>query len=95
MSEVISKAVTALAAKFAGGFDGAAKFVVTGEGAIMVDSAGVRAGDEAADVTLTASAEDFEAMLRGDLPPAKAYMTGKLAVAGDLGMAMKLGAALA
>jgi hypothetical protein len=32
MSDVISKAVEALSARLADGFDGSAKFVITGEG---------------------------------------------------------------
>ena len=54
MSEMIDAAVKALSAKLTGGFDGVAKFVIPGEGAIMLDPAGIRAGDEPADVTLTA-----------------------------------------
>ena len=94
MSKVIEMAVTALAGRFSGGFDGVAKFVVPGEGAIMVDGAGVRAGDEEADVTLTASVEVFEQLLAGDLSAASAFMTGKLTVEGSMGLAMKLGAIL-
>ena len=94
MSDVISAAVTSLNAKMDGGFDGLAKFVIEGEGSVMVDSGGARAGDEDADVTLTASAETFEAMMTGDLNPTAAFMTQKLAVDGDMGLAMKLGAAL-
>lgn len=95
MSDVIAQAVVALAAKFSGGYDGVAKFVMIGEGSIMVDGAGVRAGDEEADVTLTASVDDFQAMFEGDLSPTTAFMTGKLKVDGSMGLAMKLGAALA
>ena len=94
MSTVIDGAVEALAARLAGGFDGVAKFVIPGEGAIMVDGAGVRAGDEEADVTLTASVEVFEQLLAGDLSAASAFMTGKLAVEGSMALAMKLGAVL-
>jgi putative sterol carrier protein len=95
MSDVINAAVAALQAKMADGFDGVAKFVITDEGSIMIDGSGVRAGDEAADVTLTASAEVFKAILDGDLNPTTAFMTGKLSVDGSMGMAMKLGSALA
>lgn len=95
MSKVIEGAVEALGARLSGGFDGVAKFVIEGEGAIMVDGAGVRAGDEAADVTLTASREVFENIMAGDLSAASAFMTGKLAVEGSMGLAMKLGQALA
>ncbi|MDX5403773.1 MAG: SCP2 sterol-binding domain-containing protein [Rhodobacterales bacterium] len=95
MSEVIDAAVAALNEKMGGaGFDGTAKFVIEGEGAVMVDSAGARAGDEDADVTLTASAETFEAMMSGDMNPTAAFMSGKLAVDGDMGMAMQLGSVL-
>ncbi|MFE3836494.1 SCP2 sterol-binding domain-containing protein [Pseudogemmobacter sonorensis] len=94
MSEIVDKAVEKLAVKLEGGFDGVAKFVITGEGAIMLDASGVRAGDEEADVTLTASAEVFQGILEGDVNPTTAFMTGKLKVDGSMGLAMKLGAAL-
>jgi putative sterol carrier protein len=93
MSEIIDAAVAVLSEKVQG-FDGVAKFVVTGEGAIMVDADGVRAGDEAADVTLTADAETFRAILDGDMNPTAAFMSGKLTVDGSMGLAMQLGASL-
>jgi len=94
MSDVVEAAVAALNEKVGGGFDGTAKFVIEGEGAVMIDSDGARAGDEDADVTLTASADNFEAMMAGELNPTTAFMTGKLSVDGDMGAAMKLGATL-
>ncbi len=94
MSEVITEAVRALSAKMPDGFDGSAKFVIEGEGAIMLDSSGVRAGDDEAEVTMTASADVFRAILDGDMNPTMAFMQGKLSVDGSMGMAMKLGSAL-
>lgn len=94
MSSVIEAAVAALQEKVPGGFDGVAKFVLTGEGAVMIDQSGVRAGDEEADVTLTADATVFKAILDGELNPTTAFMTGKLSVDGSMGLAMKLGSAL-
>lgn len=94
MSDIINAAVAALSDKISG-FDGSAKFVVEGAGAIMVDGAGVRAADEEADVTLTADAETFQAILTGDMNPTAAFMQGKLTVDGDMSKAMALGAALA
>lgn len=94
MSDVIDAAVETLNAKIDGGFDGLAKFVIEGEGAIIVDSDGARAADDEADVTLTADTETFQSMMSGDLNPTAAFMTGKLSVDGDMGLAMKLGAVL-
>jgi putative sterol carrier protein len=93
MSDIITAAVTALSAKISS-FDGVAKFVITGEGAIMMDPAGVRAGDEPADVTMTAAADVFKGILSGDVNPTMAFMTGKLTVDGSMGLAMKLAGAL-
>ncbi|PVA06900.1 SCP2 sterol-binding domain-containing protein [Thalassorhabdomicrobium marinisediminis] len=96
MSDVLSEAVTVLNAKMAGEeFDGTAKFDVEGEGAIMIDSAGARVADEEADVTLSSDTETFRAILEGEQNPTSAFMTGKLAVDGDMGVAMKLAGVLA
>jgi len=94
VSDLIDKAVAALSDRMEGGLDGSAKFVIPGEGSIMIDGGGVRAGDEDADVTLTADAETFQSLLSGELNPTAAFMTGKLMVDGDMGTAMQLGAVL-
>ncbi|AUM73707.1 SCP2 sterol-binding domain-containing protein [Paracoccus jeotgali] len=94
MSNVIPGAVAALNEKLGGFADGTAKFVIKDEGSIMVDSEGARAGDEEADVTLTASRETFEGLLDGSVNPTMAYMSGKLGIDGNIGLAMKLGSAL-
>ncbi len=96
MSNVIEKAVTALNERLAGaGFDAVAKFVLEGAGNIVIDGEGAREGDDTADVTLTAPADVFEQILAGDLNPTAAFMSGKLAVDGDMGVAMRLGGLLA
>lgn len=96
MSDVISEAVVVLNEKLAGSdIGGTAKFDIEGEGAIMMDADGARAADEDADVTLSASADTFKAILDGETNPTSAFMTGKLKVDGNMGMAMKLASALA
>ncbi|MCX7287686.1 MAG: SCP2 sterol-binding domain-containing protein [Rhodobacterales bacterium] len=94
MSQMIDAAVKVLSEKLSGGFDGVAKFVIPGEGAIMLDATGVRAGDDEADVTLTAEADVFRAILDGDMGATMAFMSGKLKVDGSMGLAMKLGSVL-
>lgn len=94
MSEMITAAVAGLGQKLPDGFDGVAKFVIPGEGTIMLDASGARAADEEADVTMTAAAEVFKGILSGDTSPTVAFMTGKLTVDGNVGLAMKLAAAL-
>ena len=93
---VIDEAVSQLATKLGGGFDGSAKFVIEGEGTVMVDGAGVREAAESdeADVTMTADADTFQDILAGNLNPTMAFMSGKLKLDGDMGTAMKLGSAL-
>lgn len=40
--------------------------------------------------TVSMSASDFEAMVAGKLNPTAAFMSGKLKIKGDMGLAMKL-----
>ena len=95
MSDVIDQAVTALNEKLSGGaFSGTAKFVIEGEGAIMLDDDGARAGDEEAEVTMTATADAFQEILDGSLNPTTAFMSGRLKIDGDMGAAMRLAPAL-
>ncbi|MEX3314876.1 SCP2 sterol-binding domain-containing protein [Sulfitobacter sp. PS-8MA] len=95
MSDIVNEAVVVLNEKLAGSdFDGTAKFDIEGEGSVMMDENGARAGDEEADVTLSAEADTFQSILEGDTNPTSAFMSGKLKIDGDMGMAMKLAAVL-
>jgi putative sterol carrier protein len=98
MSEIVAAAVKALNAQLGGeGIDGSVRFVIEGEGAVRIDAAGASAdaADAEADCTLTASAETFQSLIEGDIDPTGAFMSGKLTVDGDMGLAMKLGSLLA
>ena len=95
MSDVVAAAVEALNEKLGGnGFDGIAKFEIEDEGAIVIDEGGARASDDAADVTLIASADTFQDILAGNLDATSAFMTGRLKLDGDMGLAMRLGSVL-
>ncbi|MCR9152003.1 MAG: SCP2 sterol-binding domain-containing protein [Rhodobacteraceae bacterium] len=94
MSDVVTAAVAALSEKITGPLPGSVKFVIEDEGAVLVDEAGVRATDDEAEVTLTADAETFEGILKGDLNPTAAFMSGRLKIDGNMGLAMQLASAL-
>ncbi len=92
MSAIVAAAVDALNDKLdGGGFDGSVKFVIADEGALRIDQDGASAGDGEADCTMTADAETFQGILAGDINPTAAFMSGRLKVEGDMGLAMKLG----
>ena len=62
------------------------------EGAIMLDGAGqaVTEDDGDADTTIKIAWDDWQAMAAGQLDGMTAFMTGKLKIEGDMGVAMKL-----
>lgn len=65
-----------------------------GEGVVYIDGSGdpnvVSNDDKEADCTVNVDLEDFNALLSGDLNPMGAFMSGKLQIDGDMGVAMKL-----
>jgi putative sterol carrier protein len=96
MSDIVAAAVKALNERLSGGgIDGSVKFVIEDEGSVRIDEGGASADDGEADCTMTANAETFQSMLDGDLDPTAAFMSGRLTVDGDMGLAMKLGSLLA
>jgi putative sterol carrier protein len=98
MSDIVDAAVTALTERFGeGGFQGGSvRFVIQGEGAVRIDESGVaRDDDSATDCTITADADTFRSMFDGDLDPTAAFMSGKLAIDGDMGTAMRMASAFA
>ncbi len=96
MSDFLEQAVAQLTSKLADtDFDGSAKFAVAGVGTIVLDGDGARVADGETDVTLSADADTFQEIFDGELNPTSAFMTGKLTIDGDMGLAMKLAAVLA
>ena len=70
------------------------KFSFGDDGCAYLDGSGdkneVSNSDGDSACTIKMSLENFENMLAGDLNPMTAFMTGKIKVEGDMGVAMKL-----
>ncbi len=95
MSDILSAALSKLQEKLGdGGIDGTLNIAIEGEGTIHVNESGAAIGDDEADCTLSADPETLIGMLSGEVNPTSAFMTGKLAVDGDMGIAMQLSSKL-
>jgi putative sterol carrier protein len=82
------------------GLGGALKFDFGADGSVLIDGKStpntVSDGEnKSADCTISVSLSDFEKMAKGELDGTSAFMQGKLRVAGDMGLAMKVGPILA
>ena len=74
-------------------FGNTVKFA-TDQGVVFIDGnanpPAVSNDDKAADCTLKMAFSDFDDMINGKLDGMTAFMTGKLKIEGDMGVAMKL-----
>ena len=78
------------------GLGGTLKFDFGEPGSVFIDGKAqpnfvADGAGKSADCTITVSLETFEKMVKGELDGTSAFMQGKLRVAGDMGLAMKLG----
>jgi putative sterol carrier protein len=80
------------------GLGAVVKFDFGDQGSVILDASQVPniVSTEGADpdCTMIISVEDFMAMAEGSLDGVSAFMTGRLKVQGEMGLAMKLGAIL-
>jgi putative sterol carrier protein len=77
------------------GINGTLKFDFGDQGSAFIDPAATPsvtdgAGKKAA-CTISMTIADFEKLKRGEMDGTSAFMQGKLRVAGDMGLALKLG----
>ena len=94
VQEIVKQMGTALGAN--SGLGGTLKFDFGAPGSVYIDGKSapntVSDGEgKSADCTISVALEDFEKMVKGELDGTSAFMQGKLRVAGDMGLAMKLG----
>ncbi len=94
ISQFITKLGTAIGSN--SGLGGTIKIDLGSDGSIFIDGRSspnsVTSGEgKNADCTLTATLDTFEKIFKREMDPTSAFMQGKLKVAGDMGLAMKLG----
>ena len=95
MSDILNAALAALQEKLGGGgLEGTLKIEIEDEGSLRIDDSGASIADDEADCTLKADAETLQGILSGEVDPTTAFMSGKLAVDGDMGVAMQLSSKL-
>jgi putative sterol carrier protein len=81
------------------GLNSTLKFDFEGKGVVHIDGKSspntVSNDDKPADCTITVSLDTFKKMVAREIDGTAAFMQGKLKVAGDMSVAMKLGPILA
>jgi putative sterol carrier protein len=94
VKEIIERMGTAIGPD--SGLGGTLKFDFGEPGSVFIDGKSVPntvtdGEGKNADCTITVSLETFDKMIKGELDGTSAFMQGKLRVAGDMGLAMRLG----
>ncbi|HTP76542.1 MAG TPA: SCP2 sterol-binding domain-containing protein [Rhizomicrobium sp.] len=97
VQQIITQMASAIGAN--SGLGGTLKFDFGDAGSVFVDGKStpnsVSDGDgKTADCTIAVTLDTFDKMVKGELDGTSAFMQGKLRVAGDMGLAMKLGPVL-
>lgn len=97
VQQIISQMSTAIGGN--SGLGGTLKFDFGPAGSVYVDGKSspntvTDGAGKNADTTISVTLDDFEKMVKGELDGTSAFMQGKLRVAGDMGLAMKLGPVL-
>ena len=94
IQEIVTQLGTAIGDN--SGLGGTLRFDFGADGSVLIDGKSTpnSASDgegKSADCTISLSLETYDKMVKGELDGTSAFMQGKLRVAGDMGLAMKLG----
>jgi putative sterol carrier protein len=94
IQEIVTQLGTAIGDN--SGLGGTLKFDFGTDGSVLIDGKSLpnSASDgegKSADCTISLTIETYDKMVKGELDGTSAFMQGKLRVAGDMGLAMKLG----
>ena len=71
-------------------FDNVMKFDCGDDGVLVINKKEVTREDMEADCTIKISRKNLEKLMKGDLNPMTAFLTGKIKVDGDASVAMQL-----
>ena len=69
---------------------GTVKLVVDDQIVFVTPEGDISGSDDDADCTMTIDSETMQAIMNGETSGQAAFMTGKVKIAGDMGIAMKL-----
>ena len=69
---------------------GTVKLVVDDQVVFIKPDGDISGSDEEADCTMTIDSETMQSIMNGETSGQAAFMTGKVKIAGDMGIAMKL-----
>ncbi|MAS34293.1 MAG: sterol carrier protein [Anaerolineaceae bacterium] len=97
LSEMFQQMANNFDASRADGIDATIQFDLSGENGglywVKMANGQAESGEgrvESPNMTLKAAADDWASVVKGDLNPMQAFMSGKLKIQGDMGLAMKL-----